>query len=72
MLTKTIEGESIDPVRANIATDSPRDLFPIDVCTNISCTSPGVPLLVSMARLGKSPKTFLYFSLAGLLVHMIS
>ena len=72
MSIKIIEGESSYPARANTATDSMRSLFPTDACTNVSWTSLGVALLVSMDRLGKLSQTFLNFSKAGLLVRMIS
>ena len=68
-LIKTTEGELSDPARANALTDYSWSIFQTDVCTNISFTSPDVALLVSMERLVKLVHTFLYFSLAGLLVH---
>ena len=67
MLTsiKTTEGESSDTDRSNSETYSPRDLYPMDAYENFSCTSPGVALLVSMARLGKPSHAFLYFLSSG-------
>ena len=52
MSVETIEVEFSDPDRANAVTDSPRNLFPTEACTNFSWTSPGVVLLASMAILG--------------------
>ena len=72
MFIKTTEGESINHARANAATDSPRGSFPTDACKNVSCTSPGVAPLVSMAILGGLSQTFLSFSKDNSLVRMIS
>ena len=51
---ETTEGESRFPARAKDTTDSPRELFPTVAWANVNWTLPGVALLVSMARLGKS------------------
>ena len=51
---ETTAGASRDPVREKAETDSPRYLLPTDVCTNDGWTLPGVALLVSMSRFGKS------------------
>ena len=61
MSTKTIEIEWSDQYRANATTDSSRHLLLTYVCTNISWTSSGVALLVSVVILGKSLQMFLYF-----------
>ena len=61
MLIEIKKFESSDPARANATTDSPRDLFPIDACLNVSLISPGVSILVSMPILGKSSQTFYIF-----------
>ena len=71
MLMETTERESIFPARANATTDPPRDLFPTVTWKNVNWTSPGVALLTSMARLGKSSQTFFYFSSAGSLARMM-
>ena len=57
---------------AKATTDSPRDLFPTAAWPNVNWISPGVVLLVSMARFGKSSQTLLYFSVTVLLVSMTS
>ena len=67
VLIETTEGKSRYPTRENATTDSPRELFPIFVCSNASWTLPGVAVLVSMARIGKSSQTF-YVS-GGRLAH---
>ena len=72
MSIETTEDESSDPARTNAATDLPRGFPPTDACTNVSYNFPGKALLVSMAILGKSPHTFLYFLKAGSLVCTIS
>ena len=59
MLIKMTEVDSSDSARGNPTMDYPSDLFQIDACTNVSCTLPGVVLLVSMVRLGKLLYTFL-------------
>ena len=56
------EGELRSPARSKATTDYPRNLFPTAAWPNVNWTSPGVALLVSIARLGKSSQTFLYFS----------
>ena len=72
MLIETTEGGLIFPATANATTDPLRDLFPTVLCKNVSWTFPGVALLVSLTRLGKSFQTFSYFSAAGSLARMMS
>ena len=63
---------SSDPVWVKAVTDSPRYLLRTDSCAAVSWVSPGVALLVSMSRFGKSSHTRLNVSLSGSLVRMIS
>ena len=60
------EGELRSLSREKATTDSSRDLFPTNAWLNVNWTSPGVALLVSIARLGKSSQTLLYVLAAGL------
>ena len=69
---ETTEDESKLQARRNATTDYLWDLFPTDACTNVSWDSPSVALSVSMERSGKSSQTFLYFSAAGSIAHMMS
>ena len=61
VLIEKIKGQSTFTARENYTTDSLRDLFPTVTCANISWTSPGVALLVSIARLGKLSQSFCIF-----------
>ena len=61
VLIEMTEGESRFPARANSTTDSPRDLFPTVACANVNWTLPGVVILVSIEKLGKSLQTFYIF-----------
>ena len=49
-----------------------KGLFPTVTWPNVNWTSPGVALLVSIVRLGKSSQTFLYVLAAGSLARIIS
>ena len=69
---ETTSVASSDPVWVKAVTDSLRDLLQTDSCTDVSWFSPGVALLVSMSRFGKSLHTRLNVSLAGSLVRMRS
>ena len=64
MLIETTEGESRFSDRANATKDHLRNLLPMVACKNFSWTSPGVALLMSMARLGKSLQFFLFWWMA--------
>ena len=72
ILMENIEGKSRFPAWANTTTDSPRVLFLMVVWVNVNWDPPGVALLVSMERLGKSLQIFFYFLAAGLLACMMS
>ena len=72
MLIETTEGESRFSDRANATKYHLRDLLPMVACTNVCWILPGVVLLVSIARLGKSLQTYLYFLAAGSLARMMS
>ena len=69
---KITKGELSDTARENVVIDYPRDFFSTDTKTNFSCTSPGVSLLMSMARSVKSPHTRLNFLLVSLITRIIS
>ena len=71
ILRETTEGELRSSAREKTAMDYPNDLFPTAAWLNVTSTLPGIVLLVSIARLGKSSQTFLYFSADGLLVRII-
>ena len=53
ILRETTEGDLRSPARAKPTTDYPKDLFPMVAWPNIHWTSPGVALLVSIAKFGK-------------------
>ena len=65
------KGELGSPARAKATEDSPRELFLMVAWPNVNWTLLDVAILVSIARLGKSSQTFLYFPAAGLLARMI-
>ena len=55
----TMVGSSRDPDKVKAVTVYPRDLFPTDACTYTTWTFPGVALLVTSVRFGKSAHTHL-------------
>ena len=65
-----VEDELSDPARASAITDYTRYIFPTDAWTNVSCTLPGVALLVNMKRMGKSSHNHFKLLLSALLSHM--
>ena len=71
MIDNTV-GASRDPVREKLATVLPRNLFPTDVCAYVAWISPGVVLLASITRLGKSVMMLFNFGPAGLSERMTS
>ena len=72
ILMETTECEARISAREKATTDYPRDLFPMVTLQNVYWTLPGVALLVSMTRLGKSSQTLLYFLADGSLGRMVS
>ena len=66
----TMVGALRDPVRAKAVAVLPRDLFPMDTCVYVAWISPGVALLASTSRLGKSVLARLNFEPSGLSEHM--
>ena len=63
MSIKTAVVASSYPAREKTVNILPRDLFPADACAYDTWISPGVALLISTSRFGKSVQTHLNFEL---------
>ena len=70
ILTEITEGELRYTSREKTTTDSPSDFFQMDAWPDVNCNLAGVAILVSIARLGESLQTFLYFLAAASIARM--